>query len=200
MPYRIGPKYIPEFVKTESAQEAWLHENLPASKIVYTWKGFPVRVCQLSETHSEFFVENSGQILYQMSLRKVSVSTPRNLPEPLRKRASFQASLWRHGTLVQFAPGLPAAMFWKFLVSNSRNILSDSQQSDRGEAFWENRIAEALNFEGSYRVYGLDCEHTGSSLSIESASVLTSVSGMAKYYSDEQDMSGYYKRLAIVKI
>jgi hypothetical protein len=50
-----------------------------------------------------------------------------------------------------------------------------------------------------FSVYGLDCEAKNGSLVIEKAEKLRSMAEFDSFYTSETDLSGYYKRLAIVK-
>jgi hypothetical protein len=199
MPYRIGPKYLPDYVRTPAAQSTWLEKHLPKSKVVFKYSGLDLRCYKHSESELVFFVTFEGGIHYVMELVKLLPELTSDLPAVLKRRTNFQASVWRSPKLYSKSVNFPATVCWKYLISKTRNLLSDSQQSDRGEAFWERRVVEALQ-NASLEVYGLDCERVGNTLKLHAADRILKIEDMPQYYSDEQDMSGYYKRLAIVKI
>ena len=128
----------------------------------------------------------------------MSVAMNSQLPPTLVKRSNFQGSVWRSPKLLVLSEEFAATLFTKFLVSKTRNVISDNSQSNAGEAFWLRRIASALK-DPQFQVYGLDCEQVGNVLKIEKAEVISDLKQVDSYYTEGQDYSGYYKRLAIVK-
>lgn len=210
MPIRIGDNYAPAFIKQGlTAEQQFIAGALPHSKVVLRYNQLgvntEVRLRQLIPGHRlEFFVltPDNTRVMYHMDLWKVRVWNRADLPPELVQRACYQASVWRSSppvehSLESYAKGLPKAMFWKYLVSHSRNVISDNAQSSMGEVFWGNRLVEA--FQNGYHVYGLDCEAIKGELAITKAVRLHKVTERHKYYTDGQDMNGQYLRLCICK-
>lgn len=198
-PYRIGTKYVPDEVRTPEATRVFLDENLSKSKVVFIHSGLELRASKpVSGVTTNFWVlspEDKDQILYSMRLSSLHRPGNSNLPPALLKRSSFQCSVWRDLTITQYSKDFVPSVFWKFLLSNTRNVVSDSAQSEAGEAFWYRRMGEALGF--GKKVYGLDCEARSGSLHIASAVRISSLKESKAFYTEGENYDGYYKRLAI---
>lgn len=202
-PYRIGPKYIPDFCKTPEDMFSWLAQHLSTSKVVLTKGKIQLLLHRKSATTNVFFVTLGDQrIDYVMELHKMRASltpvTP--LPAGLTQRLCYQASVWRSPRLAVADSTFVKTVFWKYLVSDSRTVVSDSAQSDAGENFWINRIAEALNTSTTFRVYGLMCEKKANSLVIEDSLLITKIDQMNQFYTEGENYNGQFMRLAIVKV
>ena len=201
MPYGIGPLYIPEYVKTRPAMQTWLAGRIGASRSVYEDDGVTLKAFKNSDSKIVFFVHSidrdGPRLDYVMELNKVQISpkSSADLPVEISRRLNYQSSVWRGLPFRDKHRGFPAKMFWKYLVSSTRTVVSDSMQSDAGEAFWYDRISDALRLH--HKVFTLDCEESGGSLLINSAEPFTDLDDFKKFYSYEQDMSGHYKRFAI---
>lgn len=195
-PYRIGPYYIPDQVRTPEAMHRFLHAALPHAKQVFEFDGIPLLCWRLSANEMYFFTHWDGELQYFMRLNKMRPDPKAtDLPAELQKRAAYQSSVWRSTWLSLQSRDFAKSVFWKYLASPTRVAVSDSSQSTDGEKFWAHRISEALS-SGS-RVYGLHCEEKAGILVIEKAVQLTAVRQMTGYYTQEQDYAGHYRRLGI---
>lgn len=199
MPYRIGPGYKPECVKTPEAMAAFITNYAPLAKKVNTGTVFDLSVVDDAKPGQKlFFVYERETLHYYMELNKVLAPTDgKGVPSVLRRRSAYQGSVWRSPQLGALAPGFPSRIFWKYLCTTTRNVLSDSSQSDAGESFWKTRIAEAMVY--GHEVYGLDCELVGQALRITTAVRILLPNEVDTYYTEGEDYNGHYKRLAICK-
>ena len=195
-PYRIGG-YQPEYTKTAEAQAAWLAKRLPKAR-KFIVDGVDTFFYRAGPKHLTLFVHVQNQLLYVMELHKMAVNLGAGLPHQLSRRVNFQGSVWRDAKMLDIHLNFPKMLFQKLLLSPSRNVVSDSQQSDRGEAFWQFMMASYLKTPG-FSVYGLDCEAKNGLLVIEKAEKLRSMAEFDSFYTSGTDLSGYYKRLALVK-
>lgn len=82
------------------------------------------------------FNENSREILYLVRYRNVELS---GFPTAAR-----QVLVWRNSTDAD-STGIAQHVFWKYLFKKYRVLVSDSQQSEKGRAFWQYQVAYALN-------------------------------------------------------
>lgn len=193
-PHRIGP-YNPPYVASPSAMKKWLDAHLPTAR-KFVIDGVVTFVCR-EGSKLTLFVHAAEELLYVMELFKLGVKLSAELPPELRRRANYQGSVWRSKHLQSLHDSFASAVFDKLLLSGTRNVVSDSQQSADGEAFWYRRCLFALR--NGLHVYGLDCELKSGTLVIEKATLLKDLSLFDTFYSEGEDYSGYYKRLAIVK-
>lgn len=201
-PYRIGPKYIPDFCRTPEEMKVWLDKHLATSKVVFTKGVIELRLFKKSATINIFFVTLSeGAIDYVMELHKMTSSKEpiSELPDSLAKRLCYQASVWRSTELGEEDQTFVKTVFWKYLVSDTRTVVSDSAQSDAGEKFWENRIFEALK-NPAYGVHGLFCEKKHETLEITGSLPLLRAAQMKQFYTEAENYDGYFMRIAIIKI
>ena len=197
-PYRIGNYYKPQMVRNDS-EASWIRANLPKARVAKVFDGVKVYIVRHPPDTFEFFVptQDNQHLDYHMACHTVYPMRGEPLPEVLLKRASFQASVYRTTHSHYRVRDLAPRMFWSFLLSARRNIMSDNSQSDAGEAFWRSRIKEALDT--NLLVYGVDAEHYRNTLIITQAERLTKLSDMERFYTEGMDLKGHYKRLVIAK-
>jgi hypothetical protein len=203
--YRLGPNYTPEYCRTVGSQNAFVVKNEPKSKVAAVIQNRELLLVpgkpQVPGKPHIFYVYSgnppSASLDYVMECVTVGVSPNRHLPKEINSRAAFQASVWRSKALLVSTSNFVADVFWKYLFSQNRNVIADSHQSDKGEGFWLTRFSEA-NDRG-YKTYGLDCELVNGVLFISSADLITTAKDFDTYYTEGQDLSGYYKRIAFCK-
>lgn len=197
-PYRIGANYRPAMV-ANNTEAAWITANLPTAKVAKVFEGVSVYMVRASPGQVEFFVptEDGLHLDYYMACHTVFPMRGEPLPEVLLKRASFQASVYRTLDSRYRVVNLAPRMFWTFLLSGRRNVMSDNAQSDAGEAFWHSRVTEAFN--RGLRVYGVDAEQYRNNLIITQAERLHKPAEMTRFYTQGMDLKGHYKRLVIAK-
>lgn len=194
-PYRIGT-YRPEYTKTKEAQAEWITARLPRAR-KFVVDGVDTWFTREGKDKLVLFVHVELELLYSMELYKMQVSATADLPATLKRRANYQGSVWRDKRIQGYHDDFAGTIFTRLLLSSTRNVVSDSVQSQDGEAFWYRRVLGALRT--GLKVYGLDCEARGGTLVIESATPVIDMRQFDTYYSGDQDLSGSYKRLAIVR-
>lgn len=200
-PYKVGTGYAPDYCRTPEEMGDWLDLHLLKSKVVFTKGNIKLRLHKKSNSTNVLFVTLDGKNLdYVMELKKLSssVNPIKVLPDCLSNRLCYQASVWRSIELQAEDLDFVKTVFWKYLVSSTRTVISDSAQSDAGENFWSNRIAEALK-NSQFRVYGLWCDAKNNSVEIHGALEIETISQMRQFYTSDENANGWYMRLAIAK-
>lgn len=82
--------------------------------------------------------EETREILYLVRYRQLDL--------PGFAQAARQVLVWRNSTDAD-STGIAQHVFWKYLFKKYRVLVSDSQQSEKGRAFWQYQVAYALNHE-----------------------------------------------------
>jgi hypothetical protein len=83
----------------------------------------------------------SREILYLVRYKKVELGSKLGLPHG--SYAGRQVLVWRNSSNPA-ATGFAYKVFWKYLFAKYRVLVSDSQQSEQGRAFWQYQIHDAL--------------------------------------------------------
>ena len=204
MPYRIGDGFKPEFIK-EGKAEGFMHWAEPRSRKVAVLNSVPLYYLSDSSRTDRFFwaksIEEDDLLVYFMKLKKVKVVSNKEveIPDFLLKRACFQAEVWRHGSITS-SEGLSfvTQVFNKYLISNTRNVMTDESQTDLGERFWEKRLADALS-NPAQKLWIVDVEVEGQLAVINTYRQIFTRKEAFKAYSEGQDLSCSYRRLMITK-
>jgi len=98
-----------------------------------------------------FFVmeTSSREIHYLVRYKQVELSSKLNLPSG--SSACRQVLVWRT-TNSGYATGVAAKVFWKYLFHQYKVLVSDSQQSEKGKAFWQYQVQKAFETEHTVRL------------------------------------------------
>ena len=204
MPYRIGDGFKPDFIKQGKSEE-FMRWAEPRSRKVTVINNIPLYYLSDASRTDRFFwaksIEEDDLLIYFMKLKKVKVVSNKDLDIPafLLKRACFQAEVWSHGS-IYFNEGLSfvTQVFNKYLISNTRNVMTDESQTDLGERFWEKRLADALS-NPAQTLWIVDVEVEGQLAVINTYRQIFTRKEAFKAYSEGQDLSGSYRRLMITK-
>jgi hypothetical protein len=80
--------------------------------------------------------DNLLQITYVLGFDEQTI-------EELKGKVISQAIVWSNQN-VEYTKNLPTEMFWNFLFNKTNCIMTDKQQSDKGERFWCAQIKTAF--------------------------------------------------------
>jgi hypothetical protein len=152
----------------------------------------------VNETYfwAEAFDGKLQDLAYFMVCRSVVVKTANNaMRNMLPKKAAFQAKVWRSGGLIE-PRRFVRNTFWKLIFSKNRLAISDKVQSDEGERFWKDRIAEAIR-DPNLSTYLFHCDVQGRTLNIEGAEEISSVADLTRAYTSGNDLRGHHRRIGI---
>jgi hypothetical protein len=198
-PFLIDGEFVPDPVKAGPAAEAaWISRALPGSRLVATLDDVPLLAIKSGKKLIFFVPSIDGSSLdYYMECVTLKTRPSPDLPKLVTRKVSYQCSVYRVPDLRMRSLRFPHLVFWRFLVSHRRNVVSDNEQTDKGRGFWESRCAEA--FAGGFKVFGIAAERSASGLIITAATELNRVSDTARFYS-RTDRSGANYRLLIGKV
>ncbi len=93
---------------------------------------------------------DTKEIVYQMEYRQ-------QFFPGINRKAVRQIKVWRN-LLVTETQNLSKDIFFNTLLYNFKTIITDSEQTEAGEAFWKNRIGEVLSDSKCY-IYFADIQH-----------------------------------------
>lgn len=94
----------------------------------------------LSPTNMVYWAEVEGELVYEADIKVANLKDEKGRS----LRMPFQSSVWRDVSHPETV-GVPAQVFWHCFDNSSHKIIgSDLEQTREGKAFWQYRVAEAL--------------------------------------------------------
>lgn len=141
------PQLIPDF--TPGAEKSWikhLNKKLEGKSPVAEYKG--ADVYDVGDTQNRYIVlKKDGGILYFVSAKQIKLG---------KLRFGRQVLVWRNYDLTSSyaATGFAHHVFFDILLKEYGKLITDTQQTSRGKAFWFYAIDKA--FDKNANVYYFD--------------------------------------------
>ncbi len=198
MPYLFTDHFSPDSIKEDSGKK-FLQDHAGTSRKLAS----PIQELDLRITSegpdTVFFATTPSRpqtVMYYMKAKRRKLEW--SVVHPLNRytRAAFQAEVWRHNTLAGSMPILTSRIFFKYLLSSTRLVVSDNQHSESGRMFWVQQIKTALR--AGFGVWVLFADGKDS-LEVKAVSKITSPEQIDKYYSAGDQTKGLFFRFAISK-
>lgn len=204
MPHIFSDSYIPDDLLTEEAEKAFLVHTAKKRKLICSFEGLKIYSGESPISRKTVYFassEDNEHCLYYVELLMAQV--PRELQHLLNRRTTTQTAVWKAKNIPLHQAGIASFFFWKYLISKTRSILSDSMQSDAGSRFWFNRVNEALLRKIDYQVVVVKGRllTADKKLLVSEFFEIIKSSDMSKFYTrGDVDTSGLSYRFIITKL
>ncbi|MEY4591406.1 MAG: segment 11/17 [Pseudomonadota bacterium] len=121
-------------------------------------EGHTLRHLSLSSSSGFYFLYDAARrdINYAVQYSTVEIPAPPHETNPPCIKGARQVFVWRNRAADSaFSAGIADKVFWEYLMPKYGCLVSDSQQTDAGKAFWQHQITKSLKKGLSVRLINL---------------------------------------------
>ena len=132
MPHLFTDHFSPDSIKEDSGKKFLQDHAGTSRKLVSPIQELDLRITS-EGPDTVFFATTPSRpqtVMYYMKAKRRNLEW--SVVHPLNRytRAAFQAEVWRHNTLAGSMPILTSRIFFKYLLSSTRLVVSDNQPSE----------------------------------------------------------------------